>query len=172
MTRKSKLNFQDSQEVVLQYYDATTTNGVQAVLPLLGITASKKPGRSFPHSLVALEHFLHLSLNTTRCVANVGSCCWVSVGIDKPSFLNISLLDNRNTFSNLVRHSDGEWRQVELFMWQIHQNEIHSSKYHGKRKKTWTLHCGTSSAMYLLCNIGKVFLHFPLVTSSVNNYIV
>ena len=98
MTRKGKSNFQDSQEVVLQYHDATTTHSVPAVLPLLGITASKNPGGSFPHCLVALAHFSPLLLNTTLCVANVGSHCWASVGIDKTSFSNIFLLDSRNNF--------------------------------------------------------------------------
>lgn len=40
-----------------------------------------------------------------------------------------------------------------------------------EEKTNTDLASGISSAMFLLCNIGKVFLHFPSVTSSVNNYI-
>lgn len=118
MTRKGRLNFLDSREVVLQYYEDITTNSVHAVLPLLGITASKNPARSFPHCLVKWTHFPLLLLKTSLCMANVGSLCWVSVGMDKHSPSNISLLGSGNNLSQyLLSHRDIEWRWVvELYM--------------------------------------------------------
>lgn len=108
LTGKGKQDLKYSQEVVLQDHNDPTTNNVKVVLPLLGIRASKNPARSFPHCLVDQTRFPPLLLNTTLCVASVRSLCFISVGIDKRSSPNISLLDSGNILSRyLVSHSDG-----------------------------------------------------------------
>lgn len=98
--------------MVLQYHDDTITPSVQAVLPLLGITTSKNPAGSFPHCLVALAHFSSLLLNTTLCVANVGSHCWVSVGIDKTSFLIFSYWTVEVIFFSMFSKTQWWWVAV------------------------------------------------------------
>lgn len=116
-----------------------------------------------------LAHFSSLLLNTTLCVANVRNLCWISVGIDKPSFSNNSPLDSRKKFfSILLSYSDvDKGGGVEFCMWQVHQSETSSEI------KPWSNKTNMDLALwYQLCHVfvvslGKCSCIF-LVTSSVN----